>query len=152
MNAIVIGRSNLVGRPLLLSSVRYDVIGVMPRSFVFRNRDVDYWVPMALPPAQANIRTSHFLNVVARLRPGISVVAAADDMTRVADMVREEFPDTNRGIGATVVPLREDLVGETRTELLVLMAAAACAAQRKCRRPCGALSSWPVARVSRKRF
>jgi predicted permease len=118
------GDRSIIGKPLLLNAVRYDVIGVMPRSFVFRNRDVDYWLPIALPAAQADTRTSHFLNVVARLAPGVSVAAAQGDMNRVADMMRRERPDTNKGIGVTIVAIREDLVGDTRAELLVLMAAA----------------------------
>jgi putative ABC transport system permease protein len=118
------GDASIIGKPLLLNGMRYDVIGVMPRAFVFRNRDVDYWVPMALPAAAVDTRTSHFLNVVARLAPGVGVAAAQQDMNRVADAMRREHPDTNKGIGAAIVPIREDLVGDTRVELLVLMAAA----------------------------
>ena len=60
-----------IGRTMLMNGSRYEVIGVMPRAFVFRNRDVEYWVPIAFSPQQAAARNSHFLNVVGRLAPGV---------------------------------------------------------------------------------
>src|SRR4051812_41245415 len=54
------GDPSIVGRPLLMNGNRYAVIGVMPRAFVFRNRDMDYWIPISFSPAAAAVRTSHF--------------------------------------------------------------------------------------------
>jgi predicted permease len=118
------GDRAIVGKPLLLDTVRYDVIGVMPRNFVFRNRDVDYWVPMAWSPEFAATRTSHFLNVVARLAPGTTIQAARADMRRVDEEVQRLYPDTNKNLASVIVPLREDLIGDRQVELLALMAAA----------------------------
>jgi putative ABC transport system permease protein len=140
------GDRTIVGKQLRLDTVAYQVIGVMPRSFVFRNRDVDYWLPISLPPNRINTYTSHFLNVVGRLASGVTVSAARDDMNRVADAIRQEHPDTNKAIGVTIVPMREDLVGDTRTELLVLMAAAAAVLLIACANLASLLMSRAVGR------
>ena len=113
----------IVGRTVMMNDVRHEVVGVAPESFVFRARDIDYWVPMPLPPEMANTRRSHFLNVVARLKPGVSVRAADDEMKSIAARLSEQYPD-NGNVGAVVVPLREDILGDTRIELVVLMIAA----------------------------
>ncbi|HZR23052.1 MAG TPA: ABC transporter permease [Vicinamibacterales bacterium] len=140
------GDPSIVGKALLLNGVRWEVIGVMPRAFVFRSRDVDYWMPIALAPNQINTYTSHFLNVVGRLAPGVTVAAARDDMNRVAEAIRQQHADTNKSIGVTVVPIREDLMGDTRTELLVLMAAAAAVLLIACANLASLLMSRAVGR------
>ena len=113
----------IVGRTVTMNDARYEVVGVAPESFVFLDREIDYWVPMQLPPEMANTRSSHFLNVVARLRPGISVQAADGDMKSIAAQLSRQYPD-NGNVGAVVVPLRENVLGDTRIELVVLMIAA----------------------------
>ena len=119
------GDPSVIGRKILMNDSPYEIIGVMPRPFVFGDRDVDYWVPMQFTPAQTVQRSAHFLNVVARLKPGVSVAAAGADMTAVAAALTQRFPDTNTNIGAVVVSLKEDLLGNRQLELIVLMAAAA---------------------------
>jgi predicted permease len=115
----------ILGRTILMSDSRYEVIGVAPRSFVFRNREIDYWIPMRLPPQQANTRDSHFLNVVARLKPDVSIEMANADMQSIASRLSQQFPDTNRDTGAFVVSIRDDVLGDTRAVVIVLMVAAA---------------------------
>jgi predicted permease len=119
------GDPAIVGRTLLMDGARYDVVGVLPRDFVFRNREIDYWVPIALPPERMAVRDSHFLNVVARLAPDVGLDAARDDMRRVDEILQRQYPDSNRAVRSVLVPIRDELVGNTRVELLVLMAAAA---------------------------
>jgi predicted permease len=113
----------IVGRTVTMNDARHEIVGVAPQSFVFLDRDIDYWVPMQLPPEMASTRASHFLNVVARLRPGVSVQAADEDMKSIAAELARQYPD-NGGVGAVVVPLREQVLGDTRMELVVLMIAA----------------------------
>jgi putative ABC transport system permease protein len=98
----------------------------MPRSFSFRSRTVDYWVPIQLTPQQAASRNSHYLNVVARLQPGVTPARASDDMRDVAARLSREFPDSNAQLGAVVVPIREDLLGNTSLELVILLGASGC--------------------------
>ena len=90
-----------------MNDARHEIVGVAPKSFVFRSREIDYWVPMQLPPNLANTRGSHFLNVVARLKPGVSVQAADDEMKSIAARLTAQYPD-NGNVGAVVVPLREE--------------------------------------------
>ena len=119
------GDPGVLGRTILMSDNRYQVIGVMPPGFVFRDREIDYWTPIDLAPAVTADHGSHFLNVVARLAPGVSAAAAADDMRRIAAELARQFPATSTNVGAVVVPVKEDALGNTRVELLVLMGAAA---------------------------
>jgi predicted permease len=115
----------ILGRTILMSDNRYEVIGVMPPGFVFRDREIDYWAPIDMAPAVRADHNSHFLNVVARLAPGVSLAAARDDMQRVAKELAQQLPNSNTNIGAVVVPVKDDALGNTRVELLVLMGAAA---------------------------
>jgi len=67
----------------------------------------------------------HFLEVAARLKPGVSAAQAQTDMNAVAKDLEHAYPATNRSLGVVVVPLRDQLVGDTRTAFLVLLIAAA---------------------------
>jgi predicted permease len=119
------GDPSVVGRAVLLNDTRYEVIGVMPRAFAFRNREVDYWIPMHLSPERAADRGSHYLNVVGRLKGGVSFEAARDDMRGIAQTLMRQYPGSNRDLGIVLVPAKEEMLGNTRLELLVLMGAAA---------------------------
>ena len=118
------GDRGIIGRTMLMNDVKFEVIGVAPESFVFINREVDYWVPIQLPPAQVDTRRSHFLNVVARLKPGVSVQAADGEMRAMATRMQAQYPETNRDVGAVVVPMREQVLGDTRVEVIALAIAA----------------------------
>src|SRR5262245_18892557 len=118
------GDPRIAGRTIVMSDARFEVVGVAPKSFAFRDRDIDYWIPMRLSPQQVNTRNQHFLNVVARLKPGVSVEAADAEMKTIARRMAEQYPDTNRQVGAGVVALREEVLGDTRIELIALMIAA----------------------------
>ena len=140
------GDRGVIGRKILLNDSPHEVIGVMPPAFVFRNREIDYWIPIHFAPAVAVDHTSHYLNVVARLKPGVSVEAAAADMRTVAETLGRQFPDSNRNIGAVVVSMKEDALGTTRTELLILMAAAAAVLLIACANLAGLLMSRAASR------
>ena len=101
------GDPAILGRKILMSDQPYDVIGVMPRLFAFRNRDIDYWIPINFDPKQASNRGSHYLNVVARLKPGVSIQSAQADMQSIASTLEAQYPDDNRGVGSVVVPVRD---------------------------------------------
>jgi putative ABC transport system permease protein len=120
----------IVGRTISMSvervgDVKHEVIGVAPPSFVFLSREIDYWVPMQFSPEEAANRGNHYLNVVARLKPGVSVQAADVDMRAIARRFTEQHPETNRDLGAVVVPVREEVLGDTRIQVIALMTAAA---------------------------
>ena len=118
------GDESLIGRLILLNGVQTKVVGVMPKDFFFSDRkNSDYWVPMAFTPAQWARRQTHFLTVVARLKPGVTKEQAQKDMERIAAELQKEYPESNAKLGATVVPLQEDYAGDTRSGLLVLQVA-----------------------------
>jgi putative ABC transport system permease protein len=120
------GDPSVLNRTIVLDQSRYTVIGVMPRDFVFRDRGRDFWMPISVTPAFRAIRGSHYLTVVARLKPDATPLRASDEMRAIADRLRLQYPDQNRYTGAVVVPIKEALLGNTRMELLILMAAAGC--------------------------
>ena len=120
------GAPDVINREILINGLKYTITGVMPRDFAFRNREMDFWIPIHFAPADLVQRGSHNLNVVARLKPGVSLAQARQDMSAIARQLAAEYPDNNCDIGAVVIPMREDTAGNTRIELLVLMAAAVC--------------------------
>jgi putative ABC transport system permease protein len=119
------GDPTLVGKTITMDGTTQTVIGIMPRAFVFRDREIDYWIPIHFSPAQVAQRGSHYLNVVARLRPEVSLDAVRADMNAIAAQLAAEYPDSNEHVGAVVVPIREEILGNTRLQLIVLMTAAA---------------------------
>ena len=129
------GDPGIVGRMISMSGqgsggtasdVKHEVIGVAPPSFVFLSRDDDYWVPMQFSPEDAAVRGNHFLNVVARLKPGVTLESANSDMGAIATRLSKEYPETNRDFSeAIVVPMREQVLGNTRVQVIALMTAAA---------------------------
>ena len=141
------GSPDIVGRTILMNDAKYEVVGVAPRSFVFLNRESDYWVPIQLPPNQVETRGNHFLNVVARLKPGVTVHAADADMRDIAKRLEAQYPDTNRNVGALVVPMREQVLGDIRIEVIAL----AIAAMAIVLIACANLASLLLARASVRR-
>ena len=119
------GDRGIVGRAILMNGEPHEVLGVMPRGFLFPDRLTAFFWPSALD-AEVTRRDSHFLQVVARLNPGVTTGKAQAEMKTIARRLETEYPQTNTHLGAVVVPLREQIAGDTRTALLVLLAAAGC--------------------------
>src|SRR5215211_2161882 len=116
----------VIGRALSLNGESYTVIGVMPRLAQlpgFANRKDQLWVPIAFPPEEAAQRGNHFLGVVARLKPGVTQKQAEAEMETIAARLAQQYPEYNTRIGAVVVPLHEQLVGDIKPALLVLLGA-----------------------------
>ncbi|NDQ55960.1 MAG: ABC transporter permease [Acidipila sp.] len=115
----------VIGKEVRLNSEKYIVIGVMPRRFAFPDRDAELWVPAAFTSETLGNHDSHYLNVVARLKPGITLRQANEDLGAIARHLAEKYPASNTHLGAFAVPLREELVGGYRRAILVLMGAVA---------------------------
>ncbi|HUI44265.1 MAG TPA: ABC transporter permease [Terriglobia bacterium] len=118
------GRADVLGRALTLDGRPVTVIGVLPRSFAFPGVDTcEFLAALGESPLQG--RYQHQYGVVARLKAGIMVERAQNDMTTIARRLEQEYPATNKGWGITVRPLRASLAEEARTPVIVLFSAVA---------------------------
>jgi macrolide transport system ATP-binding/permease protein len=119
------GRRSVIGETVFLSGVSYTIIGVLPESFQFAGRaDMEFWTALQ-PERGCELRRScHNLYGVARLKDGVSVATALADMRSIAKQLERQYPDSNRGQSASVVPLYESFVGYVRPILLTLLGGA----------------------------
>ena len=113
---------NLVGQTVTLNSRSFNVVGVMPAGFEFP-READLWIPLAWDDKERQVRSIHDYLVIARLKPNVSAQQAQAEMSTISSRLEQQYPEENKGWGARVIPLREDLVGDVRTALLVLFGA-----------------------------
>jgi predicted permease len=119
------GDPGIIGRDILLDDQKHSVIGVMPRGFQFLDPDVRIWVPAAFTPRQLASRGSHYLQVVARLKPAVTIERANNDIKAITAQIARDNPDQAGKLDAYVVSLSEELSGETRQPLIVLLVAVA---------------------------
>ena len=121
-----------LGRTVGLGGVPHTVVGIMPARFRFVDGDAEFWLPLALSPELRARRNSHFLRVLGRLRPGTEWAAAAAEMREIADQLAREYPASNERVGIAVAPLVDELQGDTRGALGLLLSAAACVLLMAC--------------------
>jgi macrolide transport system ATP-binding/permease protein len=119
------GRKDVVGQPLTLSGQGYSIIGVLPADFHFAPLGAtEFWTTVD-PLSYCEIRRScHNLEGIARLKDGVSVKSALQDMQAIAKRLERQYPDSNRGQGASVIPLSEAIAGDFRPVLILLMGGA----------------------------
>jgi putative ABC transport system permease protein len=115
------GQSSAVGRTLRLDAVPYTVIGVLPPSFQFPDRDVDAWVPFRPTPDDRQSR-AFWLETIAQLKPGVSLAQAQQEMTAIAARLGAERPE-DRELGVALVGLRDEIAGPFKPALVMLTAA-----------------------------
>jgi predicted permease len=116
-----------VGRRILLGAAPKTVIGVAPEGFRFPSRDAELWLPFGWDPLERSpywFRRAHFLWPIARLRQGTTLDGARAELEGVARRLEEEYPETNRAMGAGVTPLHEWITGDTRRSLLLILGSA----------------------------
>jgi putative ABC transport system permease protein len=115
------GQPSAVGQTLRLDSVPYTIIGVLPPSFQFPVRDMDAWIPLQ-PSADERQMGAFWLETVARLKPGVSLAQAQQEMTAIAARLGAERPE-DRELGVALVGLRDEIAGPFRPALVMLTAA-----------------------------
>jgi putative ABC transport system permease protein len=122
------GDADIVGRGVDVDGVRSTVVGVMPPGFDLNDEGIEVWQPLGLDLADPGSRASHFLHLVGRLRDGVDVAAAEREL---ADLVAG-WEEANPGDGhvpnpefhpMSLTPLHDQVVGEVRTALFVLLGA-----------------------------
>jgi predicted permease len=111
----------IVGQTIRLNDEPYTVVGVMPRGFHFPDADDQLWVPLGLSAQQLANHGSHFLRVVGRLKPSVTVAQAQADLDAVAVQLTNAFPNSNTGVGVAVMSLSDQTVGKVRRPLLVIL-------------------------------
>jgi putative ABC transport system permease protein len=120
---------DVVGKPIDLNDTLYTIIGVVPGNFHYRNNnfgeDKDVFVPIGQwnDPLFRDRRTGMGMDAVGRLKPGITVEQAKADMNAIAAHLAQIYPDSNKDSGVTLLPLKENITGDIRPFLLVLLAA-----------------------------
>ncbi len=117
------GEQNIIGRQLMLSGEKYTVVGVMPAGFQFLDSKVGMWVPIAFRAEQLTARNRHYLTVIARLKPGVSIEQANAEVRAIHQRIARDHPDEAGRITAYVRPLRDEVAGDIRRPLLVLSVA-----------------------------
>ena len=108
----------IVGRGIKLDGEAYTVLGVAPPGMDYPGKR-DLWVPLTIDPKE--VRGGHYLRVVGRLKPGVSVERARTDLAEIAARLEHQYPDSNTGWGTLVTPLAELEVEDVRTALLILL-------------------------------
>jgi putative ABC transport system permease protein len=122
------GDPNVIGRGLVLAGKNYDVVGVMPQGFQFPvdSEPVDLWTTVAIDSGMFTQRGAHYMHVIARLKPGVTLAQAKAEMDGIASNLERQYPDENSHRGVTIVPALESLVGDIRPALLILLGAVGC--------------------------
>ena len=121
------GKPGVVGSTIAIDGVPTTVVGVMPAGFAYPD-EAEIWGPLAFSPGDLSedSRGNHGLQVLGRIKPGLSLKQVQGEMDRVGKTMVEEhrnYPYRNYGFGIILHPLLEETVGDVKTFLLVLMAA-----------------------------
>ncbi len=120
----------IVGQNIQLNHEAYTVIGVMPPGFEFpiipnAESRPRMWKPQNWTAEDRANRDDHNYGVIARLKPGIALEQAKAELATISDRLAQQYPKDNKGWGATAIPLREDMVGDIKPGLLILLGAVA---------------------------
>jgi putative ABC transport system permease protein len=115
----------ILGKKLSLDGGSYTIVGVAASQFQLPGIESELWIPYTPDPKDflPDNRGVHLLQVIGRLKPGISRERAQNEMRIVADRLAREYPNTNAGFSVDLVPLREQIIGDIRPTLWVLVAA-----------------------------
>jgi predicted permease len=122
------GSTDVIGKSIRLDGEDHEIIGVMPRGFMFPNRVVDVWRPLLknLPPEQQVRHDLHNLGVVGRLRRGLSLEQGRAEIDGISARYKRDHPNEATGKGASAFPLHDQLTQNVRTPLIVLLGAVGC--------------------------
>ncbi|HEY7237397.1 MAG TPA: ABC transporter permease [Gemmatimonadaceae bacterium] len=119
---------HVIGHSIRINGQTKEIVGVAPAGFSFPVDGVDFWEPMAWKPefrGQVFFRRAHIVRAIARLAPGATMESADAQLQTVVTRLKQQYPATNKFMGAGLTPLHRFLVGDTRLPLLVLLAAVA---------------------------
>lgn len=119
------GSKDVIGRKIVLSGIPNTIVGVLPKDFQFALRsNAEFWAPLRSTGSCEVRRSCHNLEGIARLKDGVSIENALAGTKLIAQRLERQYPDSNRGQGAYVVPLAEAIAGRIRPILLLLLGGA----------------------------
>ncbi|MFI5229767.1 MAG: ADOP family duplicated permease [Gemmatimonadales bacterium] len=122
------GDPAIIGKSVTIDGSTVQVIGVMPPDFVYPGEGVDSWQSIEWDKAktgEVGFRRAHYMRAVARLRPGATEAHANAELQAVVARLKQQYPATNKFMGAAMMPLHDYLIGDTRLPLLVLLTSVA---------------------------
>jgi putative ABC transport system permease protein len=119
---------DIVGKNITLNAQAFTVIGVMGPKFDFPissdpSSRAQMWKPLVWTAQERAVRDNHNYGVIARLKPGVSVKQAQAEMDSISNGLAQQYPADDKGWGAIAVPMHDDLVGDVRPALLILLGA-----------------------------
>jgi putative ABC transport system permease protein len=118
------GDPSVLGRVVRLHGEPFEIVGVMPDEASVGSVSTDAWVQLAFGAEQARMREAHYLRVIGRLRPDVTIAAADDEVRRISERAYAEFAGPGVAESARVVSLRDEMTGSVRPAVLVLAAGA----------------------------
>jgi len=113
------GDRAIVGKDIRLSGASYTVIGVAPPGFHYPSPLTSLWVPLTPSPAQMN-RGAHDFLAIGRVKAGVSFEQATTQLNTISARLAKSYPDTDKGLGALLIPLKDAAVGRVRSSLLIV--------------------------------
>jgi predicted permease len=115
------GDPGVIGRTVELNSRKHTIVGVMPASCRFPFPQAQVWILQKMDAKTLGQRGNHWLGGIGRLKPGVDIRKAQAELSLIAARLEKQYPDSNRKIGASVLPLRDRLVGDSRASLLIML-------------------------------
>jgi len=117
------GNEQILGQQLDLAGNSYTIIGVLPQSFQFAMRPADLFTPYQPTQNQLTRRYMHGTNLIARLKPGVTAAQAQAELSLVTSRIEQQYKDSHAGVTLKLIPLQEQVVGQVKPILMILLGA-----------------------------
>jgi putative ABC transport system permease protein len=140
------GNAAIIGQIINLDGRGYTVSGVMPTTFRYPNREIDFWEPLVVRPELRVQRGAFWLTVIARLNPGVTLAQAQQEMNAISQGLAAQYRE-DRGLSASLVGLKHEMTANIRPALLVVSVAVALVLLIACANVAGML----IARAADRR-